>query len=67
MKKIKFKNKQESFLEMLDRMDTEDHGAMTREEYQTLKDKWMSVYTEIKNKEKSPLLMSYEDIQRMYQ
>jgi hypothetical protein len=67
MKKINFKNnKQESFVEMLQRLDTEDHGSMTREEYQELKDKWMGVYTDIKNKEKNPLLMSYEDIQGMY-
>lgn len=51
---------------MLERMDTEDHGHMSKEDYDALKDKWMKVYWEIKHQEKNPLLMSYEDIQRMY-
>ena len=56
----------EGFLEMLERMDTEDHGAMSKEDYDALKDKWMKVYWEIKHQEKNPLLMSYEDIKDMY-
>lgn len=51
---------------MLDRLDHEDHGKMTFDEWNELKAKWMKVYTEIKHKEKSPLLLSYEDIQGLY-
>ncbi len=56
----------EGFLEMLERMDKEDHGSMSKQDYDKLKDKWMKVYWEIKHQEKNPLLMSYEDIQKMY-
>lgn len=56
----------ESFTEMLDRLDHEDHGKMTFDEWNELKAKWMKVYTEIKHNEKSPLLLSYEDIQGLY-
>jgi len=59
-------NPVESFVDMLERLDNEDHGNMTKEEWDTLKDKWMKVYWEIKHNEKNPLLMSYEDIQGMY-
>jgi len=65
MKKV-LNNPNEGFLEMLKRLDEENHGAMTKEEWDTLKDKWMKVYWEIKHKEKNPLLMSYEDISKMY-
>lgn len=65
MKKVK-NISGEGFLEMLERMDTEDHGHMSKEDYDKLKDKWMKVYWEIKHQEKNPLLMSYEDISRMY-
>jgi hypothetical protein len=65
MKRIK-NNPNEGFLEMLKRLDEEDHGKMTKEEWDSLKDKWMKVYDEIKHKEKNPLLLSYEDIQKMY-
>jgi len=56
----------EGFLEMLERMDKEDHGSMSKQDYDGLKDKWMKVYYKIKHQEKNPLLMSYEDIQKMY-
>lgn len=59
-------NPNEGFLEMLERLDKEDHGKMTKEEYDALKDKWMKVYWDIKHNEKNPLLMSWEDIQKMY-
>ena len=56
----------ESFTEMLQRMEIEgDHGQMTKEDWDKLKNKWMGVYTEIKNKEKNPLLLSWEDIQKI--
>ena len=42
----------EGFLEMLERMDKEDHGAMSKEDYDQLKDKWMKVYWEIKHQER---------------
>jgi hypothetical protein len=42
-----------------------DHGMMTKDEWDALKGKWMDVYYEIKNKEKSPLLLSWEDIQKI--
>ncbi len=59
-------NNNESFTEMLQRMEIEgDHGQMTKEQWDMLKAKWMNVYTEIKNKEKNPLLMSWEDIQKI--
>lgn len=65
MAKIKTKTS-ESFTEMLARMEAEgDHGLMTKDEWEQLKGKWMNVYTEIKNKEKSPLLLSWEDIQKI--
>lgn len=51
---------------MLERMDKEDHGSMSKQDYDGLKDKWMKVYYKIKHQEKNPLLMSYEDIQKMY-
>jgi len=38
----------EGFLEMLERMDKENHGSMSKEDYDGLKDKWMKVYYEIK-------------------
>jgi len=67
MKKIKIKNNpDEGFLEMIERLKTEDHGKMTKEEWDTLVDKWMKVYWDIKHNEKNPLLMSYEDIKKMY-
>ena len=65
MKKVK-NISGEGFLEMLKRMDKEDHGSMSKQDYDGLKDKWMKVYWEIKHQEKNPLLMSYEDIQKMY-
>jgi len=65
MKKVK-NISGEGFLEMLERMDKEDHGSMSKEDYDALKDKWMKVYWEIKHQEKNPLLMSYDDIKGMY-
>jgi len=65
MKRIK-NNPNEGFLEMLERLDKEDHGSMSKEEYDALKDKWMKVYWEIKHNEKNPLLLSYEDISKLY-
>jgi hypothetical protein len=57
----------ESFPEMVARMTSEgDHGHMTKDEWDALVAKWMNIYTDIKNNEKSPLLMSWEDIQKMY-
>jgi hypothetical protein len=51
---------------MIARMESEgDHGMMTKDQWDTLKSKWMDVYTEIKNREKKPLLMSWEDIQKI--
>jgi len=69
MKKIdRIKNDPvESFTDMLARLDSEDHGNMTKEEWDQLKDKWMKVYWEIKHNEKNPLLLSYEDMQKLYQ
>jgi hypothetical protein len=52
---------------MLARMQSEgDHGLMTKDEWDLLVKKWMDIYKDIKDKEKSPLLMSYEDITKMY-
>jgi len=65
MKRIK-NNPNEGFLEMLERLDKEDHGSMSKEEYDALKDKWMKVYCDIKHNEKNPLLLSYEDISKLY-
>jgi len=65
MKRIK-NNPNEGFLEMLERLDKEDHGSMSKEEYDALKDKWMKVYWDIKHNEKNPLLLSYEDISKLY-
>jgi hypothetical protein len=57
----------ESFPEMLARMQSEgDHGLMTKDEWDLLVKKWMDIYKDIKDKEKSPLLMSYEDVSKMY-
>lgn len=64
MKRIK-NDPTEGFVEMLARMDNEDHGKMTKDEWDTLKAKWMNVYTEFKLKAKSPLLFTWEDIQEM--
>lgn len=56
----------ESFTEMIARMESEgDHGMMTKDDWENLKGKWMTVYTEIKNNERSPLLLSWEDIQKI--
>ena len=67
MAKIKTDSK-ESFPEMIARMQSEgDHGRMTKDEWDALCNKWMGVYTEIKNKEKNPLLMSWEDIEKINQ
>lgn len=60
------KDNKESFPEMLLRMEIEgDHGSMTKEEWDTLKDKWMWYFNEIKQREKNPLLMSWEDIEKI--
>jgi hypothetical protein len=57
----------ESFPEMLARMQSEgDHGQMTKEEWDKLVAKWMTLYKGIKDTEKNPLLMSYEDVSKMY-
>lgn len=56
----------ESFVEMVARMEAEgDHGLMTKDQWEELKKKWMDIYTDIKNREKSPLLLSWEDIQKI--
>lgn len=56
----------EDFVTMVNRMEAEgDHGMMTKDEWDALKSKWMDVYYEIKNNEKSPLLLSWEDIQKI--
>lgn len=40
-----------------------DHGMMTKDDWDQLVNKWMGVYNEIKQKEKNPLLLSWEDIE----
>lgn len=57
----------EGFVEMIARMEAEgDHGMMTKADWDELKAKWMDVYTEIKNKEKNPMLLSWEDIRDLH-
>jgi len=51
---------------MLERWIKKIMEVCRKEDYDGLKDKWMKVYYEIKHQEKNPLLMSYEDIQKMY-
>lgn len=59
-------NSKESFPEMIARMESEgDHGRMTKEQWDTMKTKWMDIYKDIKDHSKSPLLMSWEDIQKI--
>lgn len=57
----------EGFVEMIARMESEgDHGMMTKDDWDVLKAKWMDVYYEIKNKEKNPMLLSWEDIRDLH-
>lgn len=54
----------ESFPEMIARMQSEgDHGRMTKDQWDAMVAKWMDIYKDIKDNEKSPLLMSWEDIE----
>lgn len=65
MARIK-KDNSEGFEEMVIRMEAEgDHGLITKDNWDELKNKWMEIYYSIKNSERNPLLLSWEDIERI--